>query len=113
MAEAKRVVVNYTGYICETQNWTIVSFPVSHSEVARWIRFLLLSGFQSTYLSSEAYRALGIPWTQQYGARVMLAASSATVRQSLFKLHLTHVAIFGTVFCDEFGLVKLEDYPAN
>jgi len=53
MAESKQVVKKCAGYIYGTKKRTIVPFPVSYGQEARWIYFLILSGFQSTYLSPE------------------------------------------------------------
>lgn len=53
MAEAKRVVSKCTGYIYGTKNRTIVPFPVAYGKEVRWVYFLLLGGFRSTYLSAE------------------------------------------------------------
>ncbi|PUU74190.1 hypothetical protein B9Z19DRAFT_1133755 [Tuber borchii] len=92
MAEAKRVVGKCTGYIYGTQNWTIVSFPVSHREEAGWIHFLLLSGFQSTFLSAEASQALGL---EQKESMVTIAGRSSGIFRSppIPSSHLTSTTL--------------------
>ena len=47
------MVSKSAGYIYGTKERTIVPFPVSYGQEACCIYFLILSGFQSTYLSPE------------------------------------------------------------
>ena len=53
MAEAKRVVSKCVGCIPGARKPPIYPFAVSYREEARWVYFVIPSGSQYTYLSSE------------------------------------------------------------
>ncbi|PUU73966.1 hypothetical protein B9Z19DRAFT_1134108 [Tuber borchii] len=89
---------------------TITSLIVTYKGNSRWVFFLIDTGAPKTFLSLEAYSALGIPWTQELGAWVTIAGRATIVCQSPVKSHFAHVNILGTDFVEKVGLVKLEDY---
>ncbi|PUU73961.1 hypothetical protein B9Z19DRAFT_1196562 [Tuber borchii] len=60
MAEAKKVLRKCPGFIYGSKGRTIVPSPVSYGAEARWIYFILLRRFRSTYLSTKASEALGL-----------------------------------------------------
>ncbi|PUU73965.1 hypothetical protein B9Z19DRAFT_1134107 [Tuber borchii] len=111
MAEAKKMVRKCPGFIYGSKKRTIVPSPVSYGAEARWIYFLVLSTFRSTYLSTEASEALGLK--QDGESTITIAGRPYPVCRAPQDSPISNINVLGTGFFMMNGVKKVENYATG
>ncbi|PUU74192.1 hypothetical protein B9Z19DRAFT_1159715 [Tuber borchii] len=111
MAEAKKVLRKCPGFIYGSKGRAIVPSPVSYGAEARWIYFILLRRFRSTYLSTKASEALGLK--QDGESMVTIAGQPSPVFRAPQDSPISNINVLGTDFLDMNNVKKVENYGTD